>query len=104
MSTKTNKSGDRIRLNGGASDEGTSGLATSIATMVLVSPLGFLVHGTSAQLPVGTVVQASLGEQLVFQQQPSPAIAGVAPDEARPLPARFDPTWFTGQGEQASGR
>lgn len=96
----------QIRLNGASSDEGTSGLATSIATMAFVSPLGFLVHGTSAQLPVGTVVHASLGEPLAFQEQAPRAqvSAGLAKDVARPLPARFDPTWFSSQGKQTADR
>lgn len=72
-----------VRLGGGAGDEGTSGLAVSIATMALVSPLGFFIHGTSAHLPAGTMVQAYLAEPLRFVERPgAPAVMGaqVRPD------------------------
>src|SRR3546814_3407633 len=37
-----------VRLRGTAYDEGKSGTAASVATMALLSGLGFLIHGTSA--------------------------------------------------------
>lgn len=55
-----------VRLSGAGYDEGKSGTAASVATMLLVSPLGFLVHGTSGYIKPGTVVTASLAESLRF--------------------------------------
>lgn len=90
-----------VRLSGQANDEGTSGTITSVATIMFASALGFLVHGTSAQLPPGTAVRAYLAEDLRFavqplqqvaamQVQPDMASAMVRQDDARALPARFD--------------
>jgi len=60
-----------VRLLGSAYDEGTSGTAASVATMVLLSPLGgFFIHGTSAEIPPGTPVQAHLAENLRFTWYP----------------------------------
>lgn len=77
--------GGRVRLNGGSSREGKSGTALSIATIVLVSPLGVLIHGTSATIRDGTAVQAYTAEPLRFlTQAPPPAVAFVQPDATRP--------------------
>lgn len=55
------------RLSGTAYDEGKSGTALSLATMVFVSTLGgFLIHGTSAEIPAGTEVEAYLASDLRF--------------------------------------
>jgi len=60
-----------VRLTGSSRDEGTSGTAASVATMVLLSPLGgFFIHGTSAAIPPGTAVQAHLAENLRFTWYP----------------------------------
>lgn len=82
-----------VRLSGGANNQGTSGLIPSVATIVLVSPLGYFIHGTSAHIPPGTPVQAYLGEDMHFALGASaPAVAGIAvqTDPIRPLPASFD--------------
>ena len=82
-----------VRLSGGANNEGVSGLIPSVATIVLVSPLGYLIHGTSAHIPPGTPVQAYLAEDLRFAAAaPAPVVAATAvqPDGARILPASFD--------------
>lgn len=104
-----------VRISGQAGDEGTSGTATSIATIAFVSPLGFLIHGTSAQLPADTVVQAYLAQDLRFRAQPGMtqvATTQALPDGAemmaradngQPLPARFDPGAFRG-GKQSAQR
>ena len=71
-----------VRLFGSASDQGTSGTALSVGTMLLVSPLGgFLIHGTSAELPAGTPVQGILAEDLRFRWYPqtTPANASALP-------------------------
>lgn len=59
-----------VRLSGTAYDEGKSGTAASVATMALLSGLGFLIHGTSAELAPGTPVQAYLAEPLRFTWYP----------------------------------
>ncbi len=96
-----------VRLSGQANDEGTSGTAASVATILFVSPLGFLIHGTSAQLPPDTVVQAYLAEDMRFAlrspaqvastpARPDGASGMVALAEPRELPATFDPRVFGG--------
>lgn len=82
-----------VRLSGGANNQGTSGLIPSVATIVLVSPLGYLIRGTSAHIPPGTPVRAYLAEDLRFAAAaPVPAVAAtpVQPDAVRPLPASFE--------------
>ena len=41
----------------------------SIGTFVLVSPLGFLIHGTSGNIPANATVQAYLAENMNFRWQ-----------------------------------
>lgn len=72
-----------VRLSGTAYDEGKSGTAASVATMALFSGLGFLIHGTSAQLPPGTPVQAYLAEPLRFTWYPR-AGTEILVQQARP--------------------
>ena len=72
-----------VRLSGTAYDEGKSGTAASVATMALVSGLGFLIHGTSAELAPGTPVQAYLAEPLRFTWYPE-AGPRIAMEQARP--------------------
>lgn len=81
-----------VRLTGASRDEGTSGTAASVATMVLLSPLGgFLIHGTSAKIDAGTTVEAYLAEPLRFTWYPETeqkvALLPATPDgygEAKP--------------------
>lgn len=72
-----------VRLSGTAYDEGKSGTAASVATMALLSGLGFLIHGTSAELAPGTPVQAYLAEPLRFTWYPE-AGPKMAIQQARP--------------------
>lgn len=55
-----------VRLGGAAYKEGHSGTAASVATIVLVSWVGFFIHGTSARVMPGTPVDAYLSEPLNF--------------------------------------
>lgn len=74
-----------VRLTGTAYDEGKSGTGLSVGTMLLLSPLGgFFIHGTSAEIPSGTPVQAYLADNLRFTWYPEtgPKVAA--------LPARPD--------------
>lgn len=59
-----------VRLGGDAYKEGHSGTAASVATMVLVSWVGFVIHGTSARVMPGTPVDAFLSEPLSFAWYP----------------------------------
>jgi hypothetical protein len=59
-----------VRLTGSARDEGISGTAASVATILLVSPLGFLIHGTSAHIQPGTAVSGQLLSDLKFRWYP----------------------------------
>ena len=84
-----------VRISGKANDEGTSGTITSVATMALVSPLGFVIHGTSAHIPAGSVVHGYLAQDLRFAAYAQPvesAMIGAAaePDAMVPLPASFE--------------
>lgn len=62
-----------VRLAGTSYDEGKSGTALSVGTMLLASPLGFLIHGTSGQIDPGTPVKAALGDELKFRWYPQKA-------------------------------
>jgi hypothetical protein len=80
-----------VRLTGTAYDEGKSGTALSVGTMLLVSGLGgFFIHGTSAQLPAGTPVQAYLAEDLRFRWYPETAPAQASARPAQPDVTRAD--------------
>ena len=68
-----------IRLTGKSNDEGTSGAITSFATIALVSPLGFLVHGTSARIPAGALVRGYLAQDLRFAIDPRAAQTASVP-------------------------
>lgn len=59
-----------VRLGGDAYKQGHSGTAASVATMVLVSWVGFVIHGTSARVMPGTPVDAYLSEPLTFAWYP----------------------------------
>jgi hypothetical protein len=88
-----------VRLSGSAYDEGVSGTAASVATMLFVSGLGFLIHGTSGYIQPGAPVQAYLADPLRFTLHSVPAndaVASVSPATARQLPATFDPSVFGG--------
>lgn len=75
-----------VKLDGHQAKEGKSGAVASFATIALVSSLGFLIHGTSATVPFGTVVRAYLAEPLAFTADPGQqgvAVAASAPVDAR---------------------
>lgn len=97
--------GGPVRITGRSGKEGTSGTAASVATIVFVSWLGFLIHGTSAKMPSGTVVNAQLADDLSFAPQrvssrpvgtevAADSNASTATPRNRNLPARFDPSVF----------
>ncbi len=102
-----------VKINGQATDEGTSGTVVSFATIALVSVFGFFVHGTSANIPASTPVNAFLMDELTFnaaRQRPQVAMTQAQPDFAegtssgRQLPAIFDPSAFGSPGSQSAQR
>ena len=50
--------GDRIYLRGHSETAGKGAVGASVATQVLLSPLGFFISGKSATLPAGSVIEA----------------------------------------------
>ena len=73
-----------VRLAGTEYDEGTSGAVASIATFTLVSPLGFLIKGTSGYIEPGTTFTARLGEKLKFNYQPNTTVTHAPTPEVLP--------------------
>jgi len=85
-----------VRLTGSSYDEGKSGTALAVGTIVFVSVLGVLVHGTSGDIPADTSVKAYLAEPMNFRWQPvgreqSVAMVPVAPDGAAQVGASLGP-------------
>ncbi len=60
-----------VSLAGASYDEGKSGTVASIGTMLFVTSLGFLIHGTSAYIPAGTIVNGQLNGDLRFRYSPA---------------------------------
>jgi hypothetical protein len=68
---------EKVRVRGARASSGNSGTGATIATTVLLGPLGLLVHGKSANVPAGT-------QMTVYLEQDLPvivdgAVAAVAP-------------------------
>lgn len=89
-----------VRLSGEAYDEGISGTAVSVGTIMLVSPLGFLVHGTSGNIPANVTVKAYLAENINFRWQnpgydPAPAALEASPDRPGAQAASYAPASAT---------
>ena len=56
--------GRQVRLSGSFDDKGVTGTAGVVGAIVLVPLAGFFVTGTSARIPSGSVVSASLDEDI----------------------------------------
>lgn len=54
----------KIRVRGARASSGNSGTGATIATTVLLGPLGLLVHGKSANVPAGTQMTVYLEQDL----------------------------------------
>ena len=85
-----------VRLAGSSYDEGKSGTALAVGTVVFVSVLGVLVHGTSGDIPADTSVKAYLAEPMNFRwqpaaQDPNVAMVPVAPDGPAQASAAMGP-------------
>ena len=87
-----------VRLAGSTYEEGKSGTVASIATIALVSPLGFLIHGTSGKIMPGTALTANLAQPLQF------AYAGAQFEAAvNSVPVQPDAPWVAEPGFPALG-
>jgi len=75
--------GRQIRLSGAFDDKGVAGGVGAVAVSAIVFlPAGFFMTGTSARVPVGTVVKAFVDEDVPLAIQaaaPPPLAVGVAP-------------------------
>lgn len=91
-----------IRLSGKAERAGFSQAALAIGGAAVIFWPMIFIHGTSARLPAGTAVTAYLADDLRFPVAAAPydsaaSIGGGAQVAlAQPLPARFDPSAFSG--------
>ena len=75
--------GRQIRLSGAFDDKGVAGGVGAVAVSAIVFlPAGFFMTGTSAKVPVGTVIKSFVDEdvQLAIQAAaPAPLVVGGAP-------------------------
>ncbi len=73
------QSGDQqIKLTGQTGDKGVTGTVAVIASAVFFWPAGFLVSGTSASIPAGTVVNAVTEEDTRLTAMAAPAATAAA--------------------------
>lgn len=56
--------GRQLRLSGTLSDKGSTGTVGVVAAVAFIPVAGFLVTGTSARVPIGTIVTGYLEEDL----------------------------------------
>ncbi|WP_174297388.1 hypothetical protein [Sphingomonas bacterium] len=91
-----------VRLSGGTSARGKEATAWSLPVAALISWPVIFVHGTSGYIRSGTAITGYLAESLTFNAAPpAPQVATAAmaqPDDARALPARFEPGAFGDKG------
>lgn len=52
--------GERIYLSGRSENSGKAAVGASVATQILLSPLGVLISGRSATVPAGSVIDAEV--------------------------------------------
>lgn len=84
--------GRQVRLSGGFDDKGTAGGIGAVAvSAILFPPAGFFMTGTSAKIPMGTIVKGFIDEdvQLAIQSEAQTMVVGApgAPMTAEAAPA-----------------
>lgn len=83
--------GRQIRLTGPFDDKGVAGGIGAVAVSAIVFlPAGFFMTGTSAYLPVGTVIKAFVDENVPLElnvQPVAPLSVGAAPVSLTPPPS-----------------
>lgn len=92
-----------VRLSGSTYDEGTSGTIASVGTILFVSTLGFLIHGTSANIMPDTPVRAQLAEPLKFTYNPAAAAQRADAVQAQPDQAAALLPGTEGYGARVNG-
>lgn len=88
--------GRQIRLSGAFDDKGVAGGVGAVAVSAIVFlPAGFFMTGTSARVPVGTIIKGFVDEDVPLAIQagtPPPLQVGTAPSAAAaPVVAPADP-------------
>lgn len=79
--------GRQIRLSGAFDDKGVAGTAGVVGAVAFVPVAGFFVTGTSAKVPMGTIVKGFTDEDVPLTMAaaaPAPLVVGAA---AAPTPA-----------------
>ena len=97
-----------VRLSGGTSGRGKEATAWSLPVAAFITWPAIFIHGTSGYIRPGTAITGYLAESLTFNAAPpAPQVATAAmaqPDDARALPARFEPSAFGGSGPGFASR
>lgn len=82
--------GRQIRLTGQMDDKGVTGTAGVVASIALIPVAGFFTTGTSANIPIGSPLNAFLDEDLTIafaQTAPAPMVVPAPVPIAAPVPA-----------------
>ena len=83
----TTVNGRQIRLSGGFDDKGTAGGIGAVAVSAVVFlPAGFFMTGTSAKVPMGTIIKGFIDEDVPLAM-PAEATAPLQVDTPAALPA-----------------
>lgn len=78
--------GQQIRLTGVFDDKGTAGGVGAVAASALIfAPAGFFMTGTSAHVPVGTIVKSFVDEDVPLSMPAAKAPLVVAPAAPAPV-------------------
>lgn len=78
--------GQQIRLTGVFDDKGTAGGVGAVATSALIFlPAGFFMTGTSARVPVGTIVKSFVDEDVPLSMPAARTPLVVAPAAPAPV-------------------
>jgi len=92
--------GRQIRLSGAFDDKGVAGGVGAVAVSAIVFlPAGFFMTGTSARVPVGTIIKGFVDEDVqlaLHSSAPPPLQVGSAPNQTMPTPSEASPTLAPG--------
>lgn len=77
--------GRQIRMTGQLDDKGTTGTGAVVGSLVLLPIAGFLMTGTSANIPLGAPVTGFVDEDVAVAFTAAPAAMVVAPTAAVPV-------------------
>lgn len=85
--------GRQVRLTGTFNDKGVTGTAGVVGAIALIPVAGFFTTGTSAKIPMGTIIPAFMDEDLAFT---------VGAPAAAPAPIVATPTTPVAAAPQAT--